>query len=368
MDKKEKEQAKILGQIVCNFVNAETSAEACSAFWDDVELAFVLSPGFVERAKKALPFISNLVESETESIFLKRLQRERNLGRALLLEVHQKLEGTLDMDLWKYRKGGSLSIHWLRKSSDGKYIHELVPITDERIRSLSDIQSLEKLWQQISAVERLLPEQRVLELEKLSEDYGGIVKVNARFDNLKQDLRTVLEKIVQAEVLREIQPLWHFLSIYNRSPRSYVEFGDEDLLVKESSFSEEEFEKEYLKGNLAHRRFYKLIEISLTSYLIGFLIVDGARNLVQKCKKCEGFFVRSKNNKRFIYCQDCSRKDTRSREKKKEQQRKWRQKKKALKQQQRDEARIANYMKNLDCTREEAEVIIEADREIEKSV
>lgn len=96
---------------------------------------------------------------------------------------------------------------------------------------------------------------------------------------------------------------------------------------------------------------------SLVGYSLTKFLLNNERAKLKQCRKCNKFFVASKNDSRIKFCADCSPKTKKSKTKNAEYQRQYRLKKK----QEKSESRIINLIDKLGCTREEAIEIIEAD-------
>jgi hypothetical protein len=98
----------------------------------------------------------------------------------------------------------------------------------------------------------------------------------------------------------------------------------------------------------------------LTLDLFTFLNKENISKL-KKCEKCEEFFRANKVDNRTKLCTVCSPKNKMTKNQRNKYQREYYWKKKNEKLAKEHEAKIANYMDKLSCTREEAEKIIKAD-------
>jgi hypothetical protein len=99
----------------------------------------------------------------------------------------------------------------------------------------------------------------------------------------------------------------------------------------------------------------------IIAYSLCEFLLNNDRRKLKLCEQCDKFFVASKVDARIKFCSNCSPKSKMSKKRRREYQRKYRQKKKQEKLKKEREAKILNYIDKLDCTREEAEEIIEVD-------
>lgn len=100
---------------------------------------------------------------------------------------------------------------------------------------------------------------------------------------------------------------------------------------------------------------------SLVGYSLTNLLLNNERTKLKQCRKCDKFFIASKNDDRIKYCPECSQKSKMSKAEKAEYMRQYRQRKRQERIAQRREARIENLIQRAGYSREEAEKVIEAD-------
>ena len=98
---------------------------------------------------------------------------------------------------------------------------------------------------------------------------------------------------------------------------------------------------------------------SLVGYSLTNFLFNDKRAKLKKCHECDNFFKASKNDSRIKYCSECSPKSKKNRAKSAKYMRQYRLKRRQEKMAEKREAKIINYINNLDCTREEAIKIIE---------
>jgi len=198
--------------------------------------------------------------------------------------------------------------------------------------------------------------------------YLRIAEFHRRIAQLRERVRQTLEGIANGTPIHKNDNLYQFITSYPNTC--------EQIPLVNSDGTSFWYEPLYMMEHLCQLQGSPTegLEVLATAYerIITFCVVTFARSardrkLVYRCHKCPAFFVRSAANDRYIYCQNCSRKDNRSREEKSQQQRNWRRRKREEKKRQLYEAKVENLMSNLGCTREDAEDTIKADLELERS-
>jgi hypothetical protein len=100
---------------------------------------------------------------------------------------------------------------------------------------------------------------------------------------------------------------------------------------------------------------------SIAYFSVTEFLLQNDRKKIKVCQKCNNCFVTIKADTRIRFCPRCSPKSKMSKKERREYQKKYRQRKKQERIANEKKARIENFMKNLDCTREEAEKLIDAD-------
>jgi len=186
------------------------------------------------------------------------------------------------------------------------------------------------------------------------------------------ELRMYLEGIVAGKEYSEIGPQrdlksflgysksWVHESIEVKNTTSESLFKEE--LTKATIFTLNQLLFHYGHGNqhCIQGIFHQTI---MGTCLAEFLLLEDRRKL-KRCLKCKKFFVSEKVDERIKHCPTCSQKSGMTKEQRNEYQRNYNAKKKKERDDQKNEARIKNLMKNLTITREEAMEIIKADSKV----
>jgi hypothetical protein len=167
----------------------------------------------------------------------------------------------------------------------------------------------------------------------------------------------VLTNIVNGKEYSKIVDLTRFLSLRQSLIKTQVTISPRNT---DKPFKEELVKRPLWEPLLVNFFFYGLIGGVVSYSLSEFLIKDN-RIKLRLCDHCKKFFVASKADLRIKFCSDCSPKSKKTKAEKAEYMKQYNIKKKQDRISQEREAKIIHYIDNLDCTREEAIKIIEAD-------
>jgi hypothetical protein len=190
------------------------------------------------------------------------------------------------------------------------------------------------------------------EFEDRKHFWGQWRHDKSEMPNALSKLKTVLDRIIQEQKLVDSQELQYFI-------------GHTDQLVRKLTVTDMRLESdlgstpETARRALLTRYWLRI----LANDLIHFLMDGNLKNL-RKCKFCEDYFIASRDDRRIIYCQECSPSSKIGKEKQREAQKKHREKKRQEREEERAKARestILHYMDALGISRREAEKLWRAD-------
>jgi len=167
----------------------------------------------------------------------------------------------------------------------------------------------------------------------------------------------VLTNIVNGKEYSKIVDLTNFLSLRQSLIKTQVTILSRN---PDKLFKEELVKRQLWEPLLVNFLFYAFIQ-GVVSYSLSEFLINDNRIKLRFCDHCKKFFVSSKADQRIKFCQTCSPKSKMTKEQRNIYHRKYYWEKKHEKLAKEREAKIVNYMDKLDCTREEAEKIIEAD-------
>jgi hypothetical protein len=185
-----------------------------------------------------------------------------------------------------------------------------------------------------------------------------------RLEDDRMRLKTILTEM--AITPKEgLSPDWldsvsWLLIYYNASTRPFLTLDMKNGFVKitpKDPFEEDDFIKTDREEIL-----HKVLD-SLHYIAIEFLRSPTNWKLIRKCA-CGRYFPASKDDPRIKKCSSCSPKSSMTKERRRAYQREYNRRRKEEKGKREFEAKIQNFMENLDCTREEAIEIIEADAKL----
>jgi len=363
-EKERKEKERLYGELIVDFVNAKTAEDVYRNFFENLQRAFDFGLQF---PKKAAGSLSAPLSKKNERTLCNLLRMERPIMEPLgahLIKHCLKIKGydrtnkalmVIEADL-NEPDGDEGAYYWVY----GKTFE--LPLNKEPAHSIRWAKKLTRVADRILDLKNILPIERFSQLESIA-NVTSVRGFPIRFKRMPPSLyeyveknqislKNVLEAVLNGGTLNGCQEFMNFFSHHQRPQYHLDENG---FIVEKRVFDESHFyHKELFPENDPY--------LEVLSYcLIEFLKTPYNRKLIRKCGDCRDYFIASKDDKRIKKCPTCSPKSSMSREQRNEYMRDRRRKEKEEKASQQREATIANYMKNLPCTREEAVEIIEAD-------
>lgn len=339
-------RARRYGEFVVKFANANSVDTACTGLFEYMQEEFNFSDKFLYKAKSFFPYMNRII-SKINNIDERILPDYREY-----MVKHSRFDYPFDSFL-------------LHKDTISRYGDSLV-----------------------------------LEIYQILVDDSGPIHVCDTISGFKNQLHCLLLGISKGRDLNEyeilnkdIRPyeisllkgpsliLKGFLVLYNLfiHNTSKYQLSDMGQIVKSKPFDEITYLEEMENSGAKHpvgQDWSGMIEYTLPEdwleiirnpvifLLIEFLETENGKNYIKSCEQCDVIFFAKKLDDRTKYCPSCSPKSKISRERRNELQRRSRARLKQEKIEKERELRIDNYMKNLDCTREEAVRIIESDLKV----
>ena len=409
----DKENLKIYGQIVEDFVNSQDSDEAYLSIIQGIPKAFNFSSDFTEKALKHFPSLkriaSNLNEnlSEKEMELLKLYPKYYGYRGLIAAQIHRLM---LDFEGYDHEKGKFVVFSEI--DPEGKDIYIDINFDEknkrkflEQFEKYKPSESLFKLWQKdnqelLETVKKYRElSLKINELSKAISEVGHskfkkiyeckCIEGHDKIMFLQKTLQIILKKIMKRKSLNKSIYINDILEIYNDRYKKYLVIDSDDTFSYQTRFPEEE---KYIRsfdiieeneerlasgefeGDKSWERYWKsnpndqikarhlnMYHYDFIFIFIEFMRLSNQKNLANICNMCSKFFISQKDDSRIKFCPSCSPKSKMSREKKNELQRKWREKQKQKKLAIQREARIENLMKRTGYSKEEVIEIIEAD-------
>lgn len=360
------------GKILADFANAKTTDEACLTYFRNIKDLLSFSPAFGDSVKELFPFLSTFLEplKETERKIFDLIPKERQLLKILNEQfglIGYDLKGcdtqnkTLSLSTISYVGGVTGGEVDFEISEEGPFAVRIDELNDEiedfEILSpdvTDNINELMTITESINALKSEIPESRFRELLELLDKYDDISKLHRKIKNIQKDYISILEMIVEGKSLRDIPLIYELIKTYYSMPTTELK-PKEDFLEKIPPIRETSYQ------TLKSISDWYILQKHLAYFMVEYFFWEQSRKYLRQCNKCKKYYVARKNYKRNKFCSDCSPKSRMSKEKRREYQKKYRQNKKQERLTSEREARIKTLMNNLDCNREEAIDIIEAD-------
>jgi hypothetical protein len=328
---KEKKRRQLLGDAVCGFVNAQTTDEAYFPILASIQNIFDFSPSFIEEIKKVFPAMWNITPPP------KARSEEWDLMSSLedkvLSALKEKLGPPLELSCNRHDQSLVISLPSSKFEDFWKLPHSKRFPFVQAMRTPSGLELL--------GIDFSPPWSGKSEFRYLDEPYVTMASevYKAKPSTLEPDVESAIDEIfyaelnlreswtryntielhdliqIQQETMRELLDLvihdrrlggdsrfFAYLQIYNKMPRSKIEFDMQDNLKEPYPIREED----YFRINLPIK-WLDRIESDLAYCLIEFLMPEGNRKYIGKCPYCRQFFIKKQTNRVKCYSDDCEK-------------------------------------------------------------
>jgi hypothetical protein len=302
----------MLGQIIIDFVNAETTDEACLKHSENIQKLFGFSPDSTKMIKERFPSISSLTPPPRTPIAeiqipdpysvditpcfatLPGVSRVHTLADELGSELSEEIEDlrrqdreTLESLREKLHSGGDDS--WVERClyliDTGKWRMLYSNYVESIVEKIGDI----SVGDHIADLERIRTRAQTLAL------HGRIYRA-------QYILEGILEDVVKGCQLDEIRGFSDVIEIYNNLPKGKADFDNSSSLIKLPLIDERDY-KIHSSTN-----FYGRLREDLAYCLIEFLIIEKSRKSLGKCDVCLKFFIHPTSKRCSDECRKIAKK------------------------------------------------------------
>jgi len=283
------ERHRLLGQLVVNFANAETTDNACLRLFDSMLDILGFKPDFAEQIKKRFPAITNMSPPfRTEAAEYKDLisQEAEIIGR---LSRRFTFPGSLFDLKGVDRYEETLTFLQLDYMSFGPDDYD-INVVDEKQVKIDNVKELIKIYKDKSVKDE------IAQLDSIWTRFK-IIEVHKDIRKMQENLRCLLDSIQQNANFCEIPHLLDYLERYNALQKSKLLLVDANIFVRTPPINEGDY--------MINRpvEWLKRIQDDLAYCLIEFLIPEENRRYINKCRKCQKFYV-SKTIRPSKFCSD----------------------------------------------------------------
>lgn len=327
--------AKKYGQAVIDFANAGDTDEACFGFFDNLQSLFAFTPEVANQIKHAFPALgsraglSDGLNQKLAELLLEKKRllfklNERFAGMNYSIEDYDALKRTLNLvslDWERDRRdrdaldtansggAGFLETFKLLGLSivDGPITVKIDAITDEIEASmgseaLEQIRELAGIGHTIAELTNGLDEQRLDELNFLSEENRKIIKLHRKIEKVQSECRDLLDSASVGQRLNQIPALSHFLAIHNGMQTDKMVIGDDDCLLTVGPVDETTFLGVGQIGG-----WYDVLLKGISFCVVAFFKSRPASRLVRRCRQCRKYYLAKLSNQ--LYCAKACRLD-----------------------------------------------------------
>jgi hypothetical protein len=239
----------LYGELLIDFINAETPDEAFESLFSSIQKAFSFSPDFVEKCLKLFPPLRSIEG------FLPMTAMETSLMELLLEKM--KLE---------------------KKSET---MERYLPVREEKVRLRT----------------KRMSEKRFEEIEQIALHYSKVAKPLRNFDIYRKNLRTVFDDILNGKNLYENN--W-FRKFFNRGMKTnspVLELMKDGAIVEMPSIRE--------RSLLRTRNFPKEFGAVLAYCAAEFLKTLRNRKRIHRCEECSKFSISKTAREQRFCCDKC---------------------------------------------------------------
>lgn len=337
---KSEKQIKLYAKLLVNFANAKNSDEAYKELIKGIQRAFNFSTNFAKQSEKAhrslKEFKSALSKSEMALIKTHFLEDDeiwiiyglneelKSINRKLVdynstqnTFTFQEFEWDADFD--EDGLGGAFPVFskppytiTMSKIEQTMSIGENKPRSWELIEpeTVNELKKLIKIGRVKAKIIQKISGKRYSELKNLTETYKDIKGNHERISSYQNNLRTILNDIVEGKNLYNNQIFEDYLNAYRSDCKLELTLQRDGSFNYDSSFLKE---KHYLKvkncvfdppfGPTNYPQHYLPIAYSLIEFLLNY-----DRRKLKKCPYCDIFFIaKSINRKTRCYEPDCEK-------------------------------------------------------------
>jgi hypothetical protein len=377
-----REKINWFGQILTEFVNANNPDDAVRSYFENLCKFHNFPEGFRTEIQKRFPFLDDfenalsfvdkrlmILASEEERIkmLLNNLLGAEGMG----LDYYIPENNTLMLVSFEDEYVGSYNgepdfVTHVNGPNPYKSVEvaELIDNSncDFYKRDCNYQKEIEKLMQfgiEINRIKQNASDHVKKNPLIVSERYEEIKNLNESIQNLQSGISGILLAITEGKTLKEITNLQYVLKRYNSIPQFKIIISDENCMVVDPNLVQERY---LFEGHV--NKWSTILKQDFAYVLIEYLKIENSAKYIRKCDQCERFFIAGKIDPRIKYCEICSRRSKMSKAERKDYQKQYRRRKREEREEREKEKKIENYMEKLDCTREEAEKIIEADSKL----
>ena len=338
-----REKINWFGQILTEFVNANSPDDAVRSYFESLCKFHNFPEGFRTEIQKRFPFLDDfenplsfvdkrlmILASEEERI---KMLLNNLLGTEFLGLDHYIPENKILMlvNIDYEQVGSNYRDPDFIVSVSGPHPYKM----EEVINLIEDskgyyyengcnypkeIEKLMKFGIEIKRIKQNASEHVKKNPLIVSERYEEIKNLNESIQNLQSGISGILLAITEGKTLKEITNLQYVLKRYNSIPQFKI--SDENCLVEDPNLGQERY---LFEGHV--NKWSTILKEDFAYVLVEYLKIENSAKYMRKCDQCERFFIAGKIDPRIKYCEMCSRKSKMSKAERKDYQKQYRRRK-----------------------------------------
>jgi len=321
-------QDQLFGKLVVDFVNAPTAEEAGTEFIRGAAVAFGFGHGFLDQALGRYPTLQVFEDalSAGDRALVDLLLEERRLlsvinnlpcnislasydydGERVLTFKIQPLEPK-----WDNKNPYEEDVFRVAVATEGNaWLGEVAEMFDDRAPLTTEMDEVREqllacmgevieLGDRILAIRRAIPTERTHEARKMAAYYSRIRAEQEVLAELQERWRMILGEVMEAQDPSRNQTLLDLLLVYNVVNRRETAVSEDGALYEKPLFEPSYFTE---RAGLADEYYHNVLVFAF----VEFLKVAGNRKRLQKCARCEAFFIAGSRQAASKRCGRCAK-------------------------------------------------------------
>jgi hypothetical protein len=325
------------GKILTDFANAHAIDAACFTYFENIQNLLSFTPDFGKQILKIFPSLQSFLEplNYTEKTLLKLISEEFQIIDYLNTQF-----SSIDYELTSYdshnRMLNLMSSKWERSEPDNQ-TSEMVSRMEEngidgflntlkmlgisavdgpiaiKIDAIADeiknhmgketmdqIKNLMKIGRVIDESTSGFTENRLKNLQDLTQQFQVIDNFHQEIEKIQTDLRDILEGIVGGLSLKDIPMFLEFLKVYNSMQNKEIVISDNDALISLAPMNA----TNYLQINGVNAWSDVLLN-EVAFWTVEFFRHEKAKRYIRKCSACSTYFIPNRLGKQKFCRKSC---------------------------------------------------------------
>lgn len=327
----QKERERLYGQAIVDFINAETTDDACLGLIKHIKKVQGFSSSFRTKAVNAFPLLSTYTSlPKPEKMLFDHIHKEK--------ELISKVGGTLAYimaELKSYDPAKKTLTYLTAPPIDpmnsgnvesSELVEELISDLEKKLFKefglLGDIypeykdwkfreaNELVKVGQGILDLKRTIPKARYSEINELSKVYFKILSGHKQIQEHQRILEKIFSSIVKGNIPFKTNIFKRFLQEYNRYCKVEIRSSPEGYLYNEMLFpNEDNFISLHVNEKSEEDPWFEPYRIATVFYLVEFVksLRDNGWKNVKRCPYCTHFFIAKSVRRQRCYSESCSK-------------------------------------------------------------